>query len=134
MAGLGERHGCEFENPRDRGRSRPALERIRSAGYFVHEHAEREQIGPEIHLVATNLFRRHVSGRPEHITVLGQVRGSQALHSSEAEIEHFHDARSGSHHVLGFEIAMHDTLCVSGGQRTRQLGRDVDDLGHGNRP
>ena len=28
---------------------------------------------------------------------------------------------------------MHDALCVSGGERTCQLSRDIDDLGHRNR-
>jgi hypothetical protein len=52
----------------------------------------------------------------------------------QAEIEHFDDARGGSDHVLWLEIPVHDALCVSGGKRTRQLRRDIDDLGHRNRP
>src|SRR3982074_3201930 len=40
VAGLRERRGIDFENARDRGRSRLRNEWIRSAGDFVDEHAE----------------------------------------------------------------------------------------------
>ncbi len=52
----------------------------------------------------------------------------------EPEVEHLHLAVGRELHVRGFEIAVHDAFFVRRLERVRDLARDLDRLGHGDRP
>ena len=123
-------HGgrLDLQHPRDRrGRGR-GLEGIRPGRHLVDQHAKRKQIGPEVDLLAPGLLGRHVRGRAEHRAGLGQVGLRRGVGPRDAEVENLDDAGRRAEDVLGFQIAVHDTVHVGGGQRPGELCRDVDDL------
>ena len=104
------------------------LERVGSGRHLVHEQAKGKEIGAKVDVVAPNLLGRHVGRRADQRAGQRQPRVRQILHAGDAEIEDLHHAGVAAHDVFRLQIAMDDAVRMSGGQRPRELRRDVDDL------
>ena len=86
--------------------------RRRIADDLREQHAERVDVGARIDHARELLLRRHESRRTDH----GGV-GIRATVLGDAPVHHVDLAESADHHVLGLEIAMHDTVGVREGHR-----------------
>jgi hypothetical protein len=70
----------------------------------------------------------HRAGRGRHVA----PRGGHQFR--KPEIQHFDEAVGPAHHVLGLEIAVHDTGGMCGAHRRGDLDADVEGLAHGEVP
>jgi hypothetical protein len=107
------------------------------------QHApQAKQVGPVVHWLATSLFRRHVLRRSRHHTGarerdIGQRlfrrcprlrRGGIRDGAGQAEIGSFHTLTMLQKDVPGFDIAVDQSLSVSGGESGRGLLTDADNI------
>src|SRR5579862_8002793 len=92
---------------------------------LVKNHAEGEKVGALIDVFAHNLLGRHVFGRAHQ----GAGLGATAFHrAGDAEVHDRDAALLIDHDVLRLEVAVHDTLGVSGFQRQTNLLHDRNDF------
>jgi len=84
-----------------------------------HDHAEAVEIGARVDLLALRLLRREIERRPEHDIAGGDRRLVEG--SRDAEVRDAHLAVGPEEDVMRFDVAMHDTMCVRGGQCRRDL-------------
>ena len=126
----------------DRGRredGRSTLERTAPGEELVHDDAERELIGPEVHLFAGRLLRRHVLRRAHDQPGVGAERRPlpvvfEQRQLRQAEVQHLQVAVGPDHDVLGLDVAVHDAAPVSGRERAGHLRADIDRLTDGDGP
>ena len=120
--------------------------RLLSSGHLVEDKAEREQIGPNVDVLAARLLRRHVidrtDGKPwarQHLGSLQRCRRRQRriLPVSErrlqwgelcdAEIEHLRMTVSRDEDVGGLDVAMDDALRMRGAECVGDLNRQFEE-------
>ena len=87
-------------------------------------------IGAEVEGPSGRLLRRHVGDRAEHGARCRVRRGRSAVGEranelGEPEVEDLHESVARDHHVLRFEIAMHDPSLVRGGETVGDFHRDA---------
>ncbi len=100
-----------------------ALERLVAGQHLVEHHAQREEVGPVVHLLALDLLRRHVVGRAEELTLLGEVR---AVEPGDAEVRDLHPVVRGDEDVRRLDVAVDDPVRMRVVQRVPHLGDGVD--------
>ena len=139
-----------------------ALECSRPGQHFVDHRAEREQIASGVELLPQDLFRRHITERPENRPISGHVhivgpgrRGSVGFARArgaagcdlglrkteirvpaqfrEPEIEQLHAARR-EHDVRGLQIPVHDAVAMRVVERAGDLHRIRKCLVHRHSP
>src|SRR6266480_3526536 len=108
------------------------------AGYhFVKHHAETPDIGALINVLSARLLRRHVTKGPQYSPKIGlhQQQRFVSRHGCwqfllgelcNPKVEHFHVSVRPEHDVLRLNVAMNNSRLVCGGERTRDLDRDVN--------
>jgi hypothetical protein len=115
------------KDPRDGPTARAlVLPRFLPRQELVGDDAPRELIDARVERIAAQLFGRHVERRADDLSFLGDgvARAFAAAPndlSRDAEIEHFDDAITAHHDVLGLDVAMHEAA----GVRRRERARDV---------
>ena len=120
-----------------------AVEGVASAGEFVEDQAEREDVGLDGRATGDELLRSHVGDGAAACGVGGlgwrrraaaggggvEVGFVQAELAGEAEVEDLDQAAVGEHDVGGFEVAMEDAELVRGGESVGGLyARGEDEL------
>ncbi len=98
-----------------------AGERHLAAEQFVHQHAERVQVGVRADRAAHRLFRRHVGGRADRRAGVREAGGVGVHHRGHAQVEDGDRAVLLHHHVARLEVAVHDRHGVHGAQYGAQL-------------
>ena len=91
---------------------------------FVHEHAERVEVGLRDDVGADALLGRHVLGRPERVTRLGERLGAREL--AHAEVEDLGRSFVAQEDVAGLEIAVNNALLVGRTERAADADEDGD--------
>ena len=115
-----------------------ALESPVAGEHLVEDRAEREDVAARVDRQPERLLGREVGRRPHHHALGGEevLRGERrgrlvgALgrdETGETEVQQLRASRRDDH-VRGLEVAMHDALRVSAGQRLRHLGAEADGL------
>jgi hypothetical protein len=115
----------------DHARLTRALERFPACDHFIEDRAEREDVGSCVHLVAFELFGRHVRQRSDdeaqvrlatgECTARWRRRGpGGGAEPREAEVEQLRAARR-EHDVARLQVAMNDTLRMRNGERLGDL-------------
>src|SRR5262249_2376483 len=99
------------------GRSR-AAESPPSDDHFVQHTTQREYIAAWRDLLAAYLLRRHIRSSAQNRTCLrpaigGFIAITDWLKSRQAKIQNLHSAIIGQKNILGFKIAVNDSLRVS---------------------
>ena len=125
-------------------RRRAPRERPRAGEHLVEEAAERPDVGTAIDQLASCLLRAHVGGRAENQAGLGDRRardGGRAFgiagriqRLGNPEVQHLDLAVWRDLDVGGLEVAVHDAALVGEVDGFRDLARDGQCPGHGNRP
>jgi hypothetical protein len=106
------------------------------AGQLVEHDPQREQVGPCVDRVATDLLGGHVGHRPHDLPGRRErcghgrrLRGAQPglgpLELREAEIQHLHPALSRHHHVRRLQVTVHHAALVCRRQRLRERDPQV---------
>ena len=90
--------------------------------HLVHDHAEAVDVGPVVHLLAENLFRRHVLRRADHVAGLGELGVGMGGDGGHAEVHDLEQALVVDQDVGGLQVAVHDADLVGDGH----AGGDVD--------
>ena len=131
--------GLPVEDGRDDVAAGLARERRSPRDHLVEHHPQRPDVGPLVHLAATDLLGRHVGHRSQHGARVGvrhragrvrRVARRRGHQFRKPEVQHFDQAVGPAHHVLGLEIAVHDTggMCCAHGRG--DLDDDVEGLAH----
>ena len=107
------------------------LERAAAGEELVHDDAEGELIGAEVHLFARRLLRRHGTGRAHDQPGVGAERGPLPVvfhhrQLGQAEVQHLQVAVGPDHDVLGLDVAVHDAAPMRGRERAGHLRADID--------
>ena len=97
---------------------RDGLDRKVVGHEVVEQHAKAVDVAPDRRLVTRQHFRRHVKGRADDLPSAG-TQFSPLL--TRAEIHQDETAAFLAHHVLRFDVAMHQTGNVHGRQSAAQL-------------
>ena len=88
---------------------------------FVHEHAERVEVGLGDYVRTDALLRCHVLGRTERVASLRERLGARQL--AHSKVEDLRRCVVAEEDVAGLEIAMNDALLV----RRRERATDADE-------
>ena len=106
--------------------------------HFIDDGAQSENVRAAIDYFPPRLLGRHITGGAEHHArprahLLSRRLGRndrRRLFSQfrQTEIENFHVAIRPQHDVLGLDIAMNDSRCMSGCQSVGNLNRDLQRL------
>jgi len=118
-----------------------AAESAHSGEHFVKDRAKREDVSARIGRLAAHLLGRHVTCRPHDDArrrVLGgesdfvgsavRIRARLLYQLRQTEIEDLDAAVFSDENVLGFQVAVDDSLFVRGRQSVRDLDSVVDGL------
>lgn len=109
---------------------RRAVEEPPAGKHLVNEAACGEDVAPAVHALSEHLLRRHVTERPEYDPLsgprdgarFGRAFGQMEALEREAKVENLHPLVGREEDVLGFEVAVDDSLGVRGrkavGKRT----------------
>src|SRR5437868_4679151 len=112
------------------------------AGYhFIKHHAETPDVCPLINRRTACLFRRHVRNSSEYRAHVGLNQHERFVFRHRywyflfgklcnPEVEHFHIAVAPEHDVPRVDVPMDDPSFMSGGQRTRDLDRNIERFTH----
>ena len=129
--------GLVEQNRGNHGGRRQSDEGPVSCGHLVQRDPEREHVGRRPRRRAANLLGRHVRHRAEDHAgsrFVGGVRdGASTLdlrHACETEIQHLRIAVRADHHVLGLDVAMHDTRGMRGLEGSCDLPPDIEERRH----
>ena len=110
--------------------------------HLVRDHADGPHVPSGIHVVARDLFRRHVFERADQQTCAAAGGGRLVQRQSrveglgETEVEHLrHDAARVTleEDVLRLQVAVHETLAVGGAERRADSTQDVERFGRAER-
>jgi hypothetical protein len=118
-----------------------AREGALAARHLVHDGAEGELVGAEVHRPARRLLGGHVADGAHHHPRAGHLRGGCAFGAvaprfgelGQAEVQDAHVAVPGHHHVLGLQVAVDDARLVGAGQAVGDLHRKLEDALGGQR-
>ena len=127
-----------LQDRRHRVGSRVAFERSSAGQHFVQHGAERKEVRASIDRLSANLLGRHVADRAHHRAGIGSRRENGRLsrgavgwplsrrgRSREPEVQDLHAPVAEQEDVVGFQIAMDDTLVVSGRETAGHLNGAV---------
>ncbi len=119
----------------ENGHNVAAVEGPFSAGHFIENHAEGEDVGAPIGVFAESLFGRHVGGRADNGACLSEgglgVFAGGDVAFGEAEVEDLDQAGGRDHDVGGFQIAMGDAGGVGDGEGGGNLAENFERGGSG---
>ncbi len=132
-----QRPWCPVDDCRRQITSALTLKRPRARYHLVERHAQCPDVAAPVHLLAAQLFRRHVSQRPHRAPVRRQSRdrlrcslhrsgGSQLLR--QPEVHHLAVARLRQHDVGRLDVPVDDPLAVGGLERFGDLDCDRQHL------
>ena len=93
---------------------------------LVHENAEREEIGPAVHLLAGHLLRGHV-GRGSHDGSALRDR-APARDLGKTEVHHLDPALGRALDVRPLDVPVHDSVGMGLAKRIQDLEAQVHDL------
>jgi hypothetical protein len=79
------------------------VKRLAAGEHLVEHHAEREEVGPVVHLLALDLLGRHVVGRAQELPLLGEVR---AVEAGDPEIGDLDLVVGGDEDVRRLDVAV----------------------------
>ena len=129
------------ENRVEYRRHRAAGERQGAGHHLIQDHAEREQVGASVELVAERLLGRHVGDRAQHGTGTRQIRFDRAGLSlvpirggrrvelrhqlGQPEVEDLHLAGARHEDVRRLQVAMENPFCMGGDQSFGDLERQL---------
>ena len=103
-----------------------AAERRVPREHFVHQDAERIDIGLMVDFLAERLLGRHVFGRPERKSGHGYLGAGEYL--GDAEIAQFRNAAFVNKYIMRFDVAMNNVVRVRVPQAAADLLREIDDF------
>ena len=124
---------CDCQEHR---RHRRARERQFARQHLVECHAESPHVGTRVDVDPRRLFGSHVGHRAQRRAGRRHSRAGLARfreHHCQAEIDDLYLSVIREHDIGWFEIAMHDTRAVRGGQTGRDLSRDARRFAEGER-
>ena len=132
---------CVAEDRRDDLRRAVGVERVLPRGHAVEDGPEGEDVRSVVGRLTLELFRGHVGGGAEDLTVTGQKlgfhqgiavvgRGVGDLHLGEPEVEHLEVAVAVHHDVAGFEVPVGHAAGVGRVQGIDEGRRESVKLGH----
>jgi hypothetical protein len=130
---LGHRHGRLSHVGRENRLGRIAAKRRIARQHLVRQDAQRVDVGPMIGMwVRRRLLRGHVRRRAECDAGGGQLLPAGCLADGLGHSE-IRDQRmpARQHHVLGFDVPMHDARLVRVGERVGYVSKNSRRLGHG---
>ncbi len=92
---------------------------IHPSEYLIEDHPKRENVGPSVHYLATDLLWGHIGDRSQGRALLGEfccdlflLTFNRSLPLGQPEVHHFHMPLRGEHVIGRFQIPMHDLLFV----------------------
>jgi hypothetical protein len=106
-----------------------AGERGRAGEHFVHDAAERVDVGGGADGVAGGLFGGEVGSGAESHACLGKFGAGEGF--DDAKIGEAHVAPAVDHDVLGLDVAMYEAAGVGSCVGAADLGDDGDEIGGG---
>ena len=105
-----------------------AAERRVAAERFVHEQAERVDVGARVGGAAVHLLRGEVPRGAHHRAGPGEVVGAGGL--GDPEVGDLRRSRRRHQHVCRLHVAVHEPGAVRGVERVGDLLADADHVGH----
>ena len=99
---------------------------------LVEKHAKGKNVRTEVDLFTSQLLRRHVPGRPQHRTRLGEagrrgrLTGTTGRQTGQTEVENLDTAIRRADDVFRLEIPMNNPLLVRGGEGAADLHGGVE--------
>ena len=112
------------------------LERRFPTQQLEEQAPEAEDVGAWVDAFAAHLLRGHVRRRPDEAARIGVVEGrrfrpavhdpGRLEHLGQTEVDDLGVTRLGDHDVRRLEVAVHDAVSVSLGERLGQLHRDTE--------
>ena len=107
-----------------------AVERWGSCEHVVAGNAQGIDVAAWIERSALDLFGAHVERRAERDAHFGEVHGvAFAREAGQAEVGDLHFTRAGEHDVLGFDVAVNDSLFGRFDQGRGGLTHDAQGVG-----
>jgi len=147
---LRERRNGRRDVHAEQGDLAVVIERALAGEHLVGHHAERIDVRAGGDVLAERLLGRHVFGRSvDHTELRERLPGGAGSvffvarelghrHFGDAEVEHFDEVRLtvaiDEHHVLGLEIAVHDSEHVRALKCSGNLTQDAHDAADFERP
>ena len=96
--------------------------------HLVHDDADAVNVGRFIHLLAEDLFRRHVFRRTDDIAGLGQLGVAARCGGRNAEVHDFQQPLVVDEHIGGFQVAVNDAGLVGNGHTGSHISRETQDF------